>query len=247
MGRGRVELKRIENKINRQVTFAKRRNGLLKKAYELSVLCDAEVALIIFSSRGKLYEFCSSSNMLKTLERYQKCSYGTLEVDGSTKQLEESSYREYLKLKSKYESLQQYQRHLLGDDLGPLNINDLEHIELQLESSLKNIRSIRTQAMLDQLSDLQSKEKIWLEANKALESKLEEIYAENHIQQSWGGAEQCSTYAHHQQTDHSQGFFQPLDCNSTLQIGFNPAYSSQVSHANNDAQNVTGMVPDWML
>ncbi|KAL2329789.1 hypothetical protein Fmac_017370 [Flemingia macrophylla] len=62
MGRGRVELKRIENKINRQVTFAKRRNGLLKKAYELSVLCDAEVALIIFSNRGKLYEFCSSSS-----------------------------------------------------------------------------------------------------------------------------------------------------------------------------------------
>jgi len=38
MGRGRVELKRIETKINRQVTFSKRRNGLLKKAYELSVL-----------------------------------------------------------------------------------------------------------------------------------------------------------------------------------------------------------------
>ncbi|CAL9074209.1 unnamed protein product, partial [Musa textilis] len=59
MGRGRVELKRIENKINRQVTFSKRRSGLLKKAYELSVLCDAEVALIIFSSRGKLFEFGS--------------------------------------------------------------------------------------------------------------------------------------------------------------------------------------------
>ncbi|WVZ17869.1 hypothetical protein V8G54_010851 [Vigna mungo] len=57
----KVELKRIENKINRQVTFAKRRNGLLKKAYELSVLCDAELALIIFSTRGKLYEFCSTS------------------------------------------------------------------------------------------------------------------------------------------------------------------------------------------
>ena len=59
MGRGRVVMKRIENKINRQVTFSKRRNGLLKKAYELSVLCDAEVALIVFSSRGKLYEFGS--------------------------------------------------------------------------------------------------------------------------------------------------------------------------------------------
>ncbi|KAF5756156.1 putative transcription factor MADS-type1 family [Helianthus annuus] len=57
----RIELKMIENKINRQVTFAKRRHGLLKKAYELSVLCDVEVALIIFSNRGKLYEFCSTS------------------------------------------------------------------------------------------------------------------------------------------------------------------------------------------
>jgi len=64
MGRGKVELKRIENKINRQVTFAKRRNGLLKKAYELSILCDAEVALIIFSSRGKLYEFCSGTRYM---------------------------------------------------------------------------------------------------------------------------------------------------------------------------------------
>jgi hypothetical protein len=61
MGRGKVELKRIENKISRQVTFAKRRNGLLKKAYELSVLCDAEVALLIFSSRGRLFEFSTSS------------------------------------------------------------------------------------------------------------------------------------------------------------------------------------------
>ncbi|KAI3452182.1 hypothetical protein Pfo_008847 [Paulownia fortunei] len=221
MGRGRVELKRIENKINRQVTFAKRRNGLLKKAYELSVLCDAEVALIVFSNRGKLYEFCSSSNMLKTLERYQKCSYGSLE---------QSSYREYLKLKSKYESLQRYQRQLLGDDLGPLNINDLEHIEHQLETSLNHIRSTRTQVMLDQLSDLQAKEKLMLDANKALERKLEEIYAANHLQQSW-----------HAQ---SQGFFQPLDCNSTLQIGYNDPVSSSQMTAATDVQNVNGLIPE---
>eukprot|EP01018_Ginkgo_biloba_P003059 Gb_41550 [translate_table: standard] len=63
MGRGRVQLKRIENKINRQVTFSKRRNGLLKKASELSILCDAEVALIIFSNRGKLYEYASSRTL----------------------------------------------------------------------------------------------------------------------------------------------------------------------------------------
>jgi len=61
MGRGRVELKRIENKINRQVTFSKRRTGLLKKAQEISVLCDAEVSLIVFSHKGKLFEYSSES------------------------------------------------------------------------------------------------------------------------------------------------------------------------------------------
>lgn len=53
-------MKRIENATSRQVTFSKRRNGVMKKAYELSVLCDAQVALIIFPHKGKLYEFSSS-------------------------------------------------------------------------------------------------------------------------------------------------------------------------------------------
>lgn len=59
MGRGKVELKRIENPSSRQVTFSKRRNGLLKKAYELSILCDAEVALLVFSPSGKAHHFSS--------------------------------------------------------------------------------------------------------------------------------------------------------------------------------------------
>ncbi|KAE8655807.1 Floral homeotic protein AGAMOUS [Hibiscus syriacus] len=58
--RGKIEIKRIENTTNRQVTFCKRRNGLLKKTYELSVLCDAEVALVVFSSRGRLYEYANN-------------------------------------------------------------------------------------------------------------------------------------------------------------------------------------------
>ncbi|XP_059670478.1 agamous-like MADS-box protein MADS2 [Cornus florida] len=245
MGRGRVELKRIENKINRQVTFAKRRNGLLKKAYELSVLCEAEVALIIFSNRGKLYEFCSSSNMLKTLERYQKCSYGTIEVSRSA-EAEQSSYREYLALKEKYESLQQYQRHLLGEDLGPLNIKDLEQLEHQLDSSLKQIRSTKTQFMLDQLSDFQTKERMWVEANRALERKLDEMYAENHhMQPPWAGGDQHNPFAHHQHAQ-SQGFFQPHDCDPTLQIGYNTVGTSQITAATH-AQNVSGLIPGWML
>ena len=64
MGRGKVELKRIENPTSRQVTFSKRRNGLLKKAFELSILCDAEVALVIFSPSGKGYQFASHELLL---------------------------------------------------------------------------------------------------------------------------------------------------------------------------------------
>ncbi|RWW66082.1 hypothetical protein BHE74_00026570 [Ensete ventricosum] len=60
MVKGKRVIQRIENAASRQVTFSKRRNGLVKKALELSVLCDAEVALIIFSSQGKLHEFSSS-------------------------------------------------------------------------------------------------------------------------------------------------------------------------------------------
>ena len=66
MVRGKIQMRRIENATSRQVTFSKRRNGLLKKAYELSVLCDAEVALIIFSQKGRLYEFASSKYVLYT-------------------------------------------------------------------------------------------------------------------------------------------------------------------------------------
>ncbi|KAG6716880.1 hypothetical protein I3842_04G070400 [Carya illinoinensis] len=63
-GRGKIQVKRIENATSRQVTFSKRRNGLLKKAYELSVLCEAEVAAIIFSQKGRLYEFSSSEYVI---------------------------------------------------------------------------------------------------------------------------------------------------------------------------------------
>nr|AIZ95391.1 MADS45 [Erycina pusilla] len=60
MGRGKIALKRIDNRTTRQVTFSKRRNGLLKKAKELAVLCDAEVGIIVFSSTHRLYDFASS-------------------------------------------------------------------------------------------------------------------------------------------------------------------------------------------
>lgn len=60
MGRGKIEIKKIENANSRQVTFSKRRSGLFKKAHELAVLCEADVAVIIFSNTGRLFDFSST-------------------------------------------------------------------------------------------------------------------------------------------------------------------------------------------
>ncbi|CAJ1931225.1 unnamed protein product [Sphenostylis stenocarpa] len=62
MGRGKIVIERIDNSTSRQVTFSKRRKGLIKKAKELAILCDAQVGLVIFSSTGKLYEYASTSS-----------------------------------------------------------------------------------------------------------------------------------------------------------------------------------------
>nr|KYP52919.1 MADS-box protein FLOWERING LOCUS C [Cajanus cajan] len=68
MGKKKVEIKRIENKSARQITFSKRRNGLMKKARELSVLCDAQVAVVIFSSTGKLFELCTGERYTQIVQ-----------------------------------------------------------------------------------------------------------------------------------------------------------------------------------
>ncbi|KAG5850727.1 hypothetical protein ANANG_G00085510 [Anguilla anguilla] len=60
MGRKKIQISRILDQRNRQVTFTKRKFGLMKKAYELSVLCDCEIALIIFNSTNRLFQYAST-------------------------------------------------------------------------------------------------------------------------------------------------------------------------------------------
>ncbi|KAG2623476.1 hypothetical protein PVAP13_3KG063000 [Panicum virgatum] len=63
MVRGKVQMRRIENPVHRRVTFSKRREGLLKKARELSVLCGADVGVIIFSSTGKVHDLATNGSI----------------------------------------------------------------------------------------------------------------------------------------------------------------------------------------
>jgi len=69
MGRKKINITRIIDERTRQVTFTKRKFGLMKKAYELSVLCGCEIALMIFNSNDRLFQY-ASSDMDKVLLKY---------------------------------------------------------------------------------------------------------------------------------------------------------------------------------
>ncbi|KAJ6933511.1 agamous-like MADS-box protein AGL19 isoform X1 [Populus alba x Populus x berolinensis] len=170
MVRGKTQMKRIENATSRQVTFSKRRNGLLKKAFELSVLCDAEVALIVFSTRGKLYEF-SSSSINRTIERYQKRAK---DVGISSKIVQDNKQpvkEDTFTLAKKIELLEVSKRKLLGEGLETCSTDDLQQLENQLERSLTRIRARKNQLFREQIEKLKGEEKILLEENTRLREK----------------------------------------------------------------------------
>ncbi|KAL8141498.1 hypothetical protein V2J09_014530 [Rumex salicifolius] len=146
MVRGKIEMKRIENATSRQVTFSKRRSGLLKKAYELSVLCDAEVALIIFSQKGRLYEF-ASSDIRKTLDRYRKYVKEVRTTEEDDEQQKEQVKYETAILVEKIRQLEMSQRKLLGQDLRSCSREELQEIDSRLEQSLLSVRERKLESL----------------------------------------------------------------------------------------------------
>ncbi|XP_012437632.1 MADS-box protein SOC1 isoform X2 [Gossypium raimondii] len=166
MVRGKTQMRRIENDTSRQVTFSKRRNGLLKKAFELSVLCDAEVALIIFSPRGKLFEFASSS-MQQTVERYRRHTKDN-ETNKPIEQNLQHLKTESANMLKALEDLEVSRRKLLGENLGSCTLEELQEIEQQLEKSVSIIRARKTQIFRDQIEQLKEKEKALAAENEKL-------------------------------------------------------------------------------
>lgn len=171
--RGKTQMKRIENDTSRQVTFSKRRNGLLKKAYELSVLCDAEVGLIIFSPRGKLYEFASPS-MEEILEKYKKRSkengmaQTTKEQDT---QYSKHSKQKLANMEQQIRILESTQRKMLGEGLESCSMAELNKLESQAERGLSHIRARKTEILVDQIECLKRKERLLSEENALLSRK----------------------------------------------------------------------------
>ncbi|KAM7491325.1 hypothetical protein LguiA_034246 [Lonicera macranthoides] len=177
MVRGKTQIRRIENASSRQVTFTKRRNGLLKKAFELSVLCDAEVALIVFSPTGRLYEFSSSSTK-KIIERYQRNAndLGTNSNKATTEEnmrLTQRAKEEAATMMKKIQLIEDSKRMLMGEGLESCTTDELQLIEDQVEQSLRKIKTKKNQLIKEQVDQLKMQGRVIEQKNAELHKKLE--------------------------------------------------------------------------
>ncbi|KAG5399676.1 hypothetical protein IGI04_014283 [Brassica rapa subsp. trilocularis] len=198
--RGKIEIKRIENTTSRQVTFCKRRNGLLKKAYELSVLCDAEVALVVFSTRGRLYEYANNS-VKGTIERYKKACSDAVNPPTVTEANTQVHYflfyslqkkknitekksgvcmhgtpkyyqQEASKLRRQIRDIQNSNRHIVGESLGSLNFKELKNLEGRLEKGINRVRSKKNELLVAELEYMQKREIELQHDNMYLRAKI---------------------------------------------------------------------------
>ncbi|KAK3029460.1 hypothetical protein RJ639_037745 [Escallonia herrerae] len=75
MGRTKLEIKKIEDKARRQMTFTKRQHGLYKKAGELATKCGAQVAVIAFSNASNVFVYGHPA-VNTVLRQYEATTWG---------------------------------------------------------------------------------------------------------------------------------------------------------------------------
>jgi len=173
MARERREIKRIESAAARQVTFSKRRRGLFKKAEELSVLCDADVALIVFSSTGKLSQFASSS-MNEIIDKYSTHSKNLGKADQPSLDLN-LEHSKYANFNDQLAEASRQLRQMRGEELEGLSVDELQQLEKNLETGLHKVLQTKDQQFLEQMNELQQKSSRLAEENMQLRNQVSQI------------------------------------------------------------------------
>ncbi|TYI87950.1 hypothetical protein E1A91_D04G172900v1 [Gossypium mustelinum] len=233
MGRGKIPIKRIENQTTRQVTFSKRRAGLLKKTHELSVLCDAQIGLIIFSTTGKMCQYCTEGyRMEQIIERYQKVT-GTCIPEHDNR---EHLYNELAVLRKETRRLQLSMRRYTGEDMSSIPFEELDQLEHELERSVIKVRERKNELLQQQLDNLRRKERILEEENSNMYRWVQEHRAAIEYQQ--GGME-AKPVEHQQVVDQFSFVGEP---SSVLQLATIPqqfqSYQLQLAQPNLQDSNV---------
>ncbi|CAL0305854.1 unnamed protein product [Lupinus luteus] len=153
MARGKIQIKRIENTTNRQVTYSKRRNGLFKKANELSVLCDAKVSIIMFSSTGKLHQYISSSTSTKQFFDQYQMTVGT----DLWRSHYENMQGNLKKLQDVNGNLRKEIRQRVGECLEDLGMEELTLLEDEMDKAAKVVRERKYKVITNQIDTQRKK------------------------------------------------------------------------------------------
>ncbi|KAM3200036.1 transcription factor CAULIFLOWER D-like isoform X1 [Capsicum annuum] len=174
MGRKKLEIKPILDNSCRQIAFCKRRKGLIKKARELSILCDVDVGVVIVSNRGRLHEFSSTNSMTGILQRYERHIEAAKEISPEIQVSELSKYSRFMTMG---ELLQATERQFEETNADGLTVTDLVHLENELQTTLIQTRSrkfcfMQTHLLLESVKDLHEQEKLLREENKLLEDNI---------------------------------------------------------------------------
>ncbi|KAK1381623.1 hypothetical protein POM88_028367 [Heracleum sosnowskyi] len=171
MGRKKLEIKRIQDKSNRQV------------------------AALIFSKSGKLYQFSHSNSVAATLQQYRDVS------DADQKEatgIHESKNSKYASNQAKGDLLQRVERDLAELNPDQLTVENLMQLETELETALVQTRaaivSVNTQLMMEPITTLQEKEKSLREENDLLMQQIAEVVQENIAAKEKGGPPAVHTH-----------------------------------------------------
>ncbi|CAN6851250.1 unnamed protein product [Brassica oleracea] len=196
MGRRKVEIKLIENKSSRQVTFSKRRTGLIEKARQLSVLCESSVAVLVVSASGKLYNSSSGDNSINdtnlshsyTISMYNSipfpfhslykgryCMTNIIDRYGIQHACELRSLDLAEKTRSYLphnELLESVKSNLEESNVDNVSVDSLISLEDQLETALSATRARKTELTMEFVKMLQEKEELLREENLVLASQV---------------------------------------------------------------------------
>ncbi|KAM5573078.1 hypothetical protein ABKV19_012889 [Rosa sericea] len=167
----KIKIEKIENLPARQMTFSKRRQGLFKKAGELSVLCDAEVAVVVFSSTGKLYE-SSSSSTKDVIGRYKLHTEDVEKGDQQPPPELQLENDECMRLNKELADKILELRLMEGQDLEELNIDELQRLENRIEGGLSRVLQTKDKRIMSQILELETKGAELTEANNQLRQRL---------------------------------------------------------------------------
>ncbi|KAL6188001.1 hypothetical protein ACLB2K_039396 [Fragaria x ananassa] len=148
----KIEIEKIDNLPARQVTYSKRRRGLLKKASELSILCDCEFSVIIFSATGKLLRRISLRGINRTRTRWETLTGQFLNS-----------------------------RQMDGEDLEGLNIDELQRLEKDIEGSLDRVLQTKDEKFISEILALETKGAELEQANNQLRQDVAMLSSGNGV------------------------------------------------------------------